>query len=405
MSITCCFGLLYLLVISGFSLKIHHFLGTLQNFFISLSNFIFQSSKSVKPLRCGVRDFSIPELGISSARIFYPSESLDNVNVPWFTQREDLPHIVKGKLDFLFNPQTRSNTFTIFVWVLHFLAKFVPTALLPRIPNTSPDIQCLQNTSLPLIVWSHGKGGNIHDHALMLSQFAVEIPAICLCLNHADGSADVWRTSDNKPRYFRHPIVSGSDERYLKEMREMAEYQIQYRCNELTEAVAHVQQRLGFNVSQIFVGGYDLGGATALQLAPKLHAVGAVSIDGTFSVNEKFKFPRDVFSQQHISIPTAFLLSDEWELWNRVMTDNTKILNEKTTNHKLITVKQTKHNNFIELMFWVPQPLVFLLRLAGFIHRRGSPRKTYRRTVKWLVGFIQQYLEGSPGGSSSRTDI
>ena len=390
-------------------MKINHFFGTLQNFFLTLSNFIFQGSKSFlpskpKPLRCGVRDFTIPELGISSARIFYPSESPDNVNVPWFTHR-DLPHIVKGKLDFFFNPETRSTTFTVFVWVLHFLAKFVPTALLPRIPNTSLEIPCVQNTSLPLIVWSHGKGGNIHDHALMLSQFAVEVPALCLCVNHADGSADFWRNSDNKPRYFRHPIVSGSDDRYLKEMREMAEYQIQYRCNELAEAVAHLKHRLGFNFSKIFVGGFDLGGPTALQLAPTLHAVGAVSLDGTFSVNEKFQFPRDVFGQQEISIPAAFLLSDEWELWNRVMTDNTKILTEKTTNHKLITVKQTKHNNFIEYMFWVPQLLVIVLRLTGIIHRRGSPRKTYRRTVKWLVALIQQYLEGSPGGLCFRPDM
>ena len=365
-------------------------------------DFVFQGSLAFKqkkpPFVCGVEDFAIPQSGVSG-RVFYPSLSLSSKsqNVNWFSH--GISHIIKGKLAFMVNPQSRSSLVSALVHAAFCLAKLIPSALLPGVPNTRENAIPVKEP-LPLIVWSHGRGGNVHDHALMLSQIAVEVPAICLCVTHTDGSADTWNNStNNKPTYFRHSSCSGTAEEFLKESVEMLEYQVQYRCNELKSAIAYLMERPDLNVSNsIVVGGYDLGGATALALAPKVHAVGAVSLDGTFSIYDKFKFPRALFHDDSpISTPTAYLLSDEWDMWNRAVTENTKLLIEKTEKHKHITVKQTKHYNFIECMFWVPQPLVVLLRLADIIHRRGSPRKTYRRTVKWLVALIQQYVEnGSP---------
>lgn len=371
------------------------------NFFLYITNVIFLifSKQSKNPLICGVIDLNIPDLNISG-RVFYPSLQKDfySTGVPWFS--EDLSRIIRGKLNLILNPESRS----FFISAVFYLSKLIPSVLLPTLPNTLLNSPCLQKQPLPVILWSHGRAGNVHDHALMLSQLAVEVPAICLCVTHTDGSADVWRDSNKKSRYFRNSSGSESiDERLLKESLKMAEYLIHYRCSELIHALTHLKEKENtrFNISnKVILGGYDLGGSTSLALASKLKAAGTISLDGVFSINDKFKFPRSLFDDSIITTPTAFLLSDEWELWNRAMTDNTKLLIAKTNSHKLITVKQTKHNNFTECMFWVPRPLVFVLRLAGYIHRRGSPRKTYRRTVKWLVATIQQYLDTEPSETS-----
>ena len=120
-------------------------------------------------------------------------------------------------------------------------------------------------------------------------------------------------------------------------------------------------------------------------------------MDGLFAVEDKYRFPEDVFKEE-IRVPVALLMSDEWQMCNKPITDYTNLLMEKSKAHgsKLITIKQTKHYNFVEFMYWVPQPLVTLLRLSGIIHRRGDPRKTYRRTTKWLAALIQQYTQGNP---------
>jgi dienelactone hydrolase len=192
--------------------------------------------------------------------------------------------------------------------------------------------------------------------------------------------------------YFRHSKSSGQDERHLEETVEMQEYQIQYRIRELESVVNHLRTTYGIACDKKIVGGFDMGGATALLAAEKLGAVGVISLDGQFALADRFRFPRSIFEDGRVvNVPSAFMLSDEWQVWNRAVTDNTKSLSERCPDSKLITVKQTKHNNFIECMYWIPQIFLIFLRLSGIIHRRASPRKSYRRTVKWLVALVQQY--------------
>ena len=380
----------------------------------AISSFIFLGSKSIlssrnKLFTCGVREIQDEEFALTG-RVFYPAKRslLPTPNVEWFScSVSDMLH---GKMRYFFVPCTRSRIIDILIRIIVLLAKFIPKSCLPRLPNTSAGGDLIQlaetDEPLPLILWSHGRAGNVHDHALMLSQFAVEIPAIVVAVTHTDSSADAWKDSRKQPAFFRPSVRSGppGDDRYIQELVNWNEYQVKYRIDELERAAQYVQEKLGFKFGKIIIGGFDLGGAVAVSVAARMHSngdatsgikpAGAISLDGTFAVEEQVPFPKHVFeaSSAPIKTPTAFLLSDEWQVWNRVMTDNTRILMERTERPKLITVKQTKHLSFIESMYWVPQILVILLRITGVIHRRGSPRKTYRRTVKWLIALIQQYV-------------
>ncbi len=276
------------------------------------------------------------------------------------------------------------------------MCKLIPRSMLPTLPNTVqasfPEI-APQDSTLPLIVWSHGRGGNVHDHSLLLSQLAVESPALCVCITHTDGSADTWRNSKNRASFFRHSRTSGQDERYLTELVEMHEYQIRYRIRELQDTIKYLESLSGVKFGQVILGGFDLGGAIAMAAATSMNASGVITIDGMFSLEDRFQFPRPVFEKTEISIPVAFILSDEYHGWNKSITDNTKELMNRTKNNKFITVKQSKHNNFLEsIIYWIPQVSLIVLRLSGLIHRRACPRKTYRRSVKWLVALTQQYM-------------
>lgn len=364
-------------------------------------NFVFFGSKSVlssknKPFVCGVHAFSIPDENIEG-RIFYPSKrsilsSTKCSGAYWFTH--PISDVVYGKLVMWMRPEFRSKFVQLVCAVAYYLCKLIPRAIMPRIPNTftSSEIEVATNPSMPLVIWSHGRGGNVHDHALLLSQLAVEVPCFCVSITHTDGSADTWFNSCGSPVYFRHSKSSGQDERHLEETVEMQEYQIQYRIRELESVVNHLRTTYGIACDKKIVGGFDMGGATALLAAEKLGAVGVISLDGQFALADRFRFPRSIFEDGRVvNVPSAFMLSDEWQVWNRAVTDNTKSLSERCPDSKLITVKQTKHNNFIECMYWIPQIFLIFLRLSGIIHRRASPRKSYRRTVKWLVALVQQY--------------
>jgi hypothetical protein len=234
----------------------------------------------------------------------------------------------------------------------------------------------------------------------LLSQIAVEAPAICVCVTHTDGSADTWLNARNRVSYFRHSRTSGFEEQYLTELIEMQEYQIRYRVRELHDTIQYLEGIV--DLGKLILGGFDLGGATALAAGLSLNASGVITLDGTFALEDRFQFPRDVFRKSEISTPVAFLLSDEYHGWNKAITENTKQIMSRTSNSKFITVKQTKHNNFLEsVVYWIPQLSLIALRMSGLIHRRACPRKTYRRSVKWLVALIQQYSSTSSSNTLS----
>jgi predicted esterase len=305
---------------------------------------------------------------------------------------------VFGRLVFFSNPETQSRLLWFLSWVAYYLCRLIPSQFLPSIPNTVSGGDVLHSERLPLILWSHGKGGNVHDHALMLSQLAVEVPAVCICVTHTDGSADTWHNSRTRVAYFHHPRLSGHDERFLSQHVETQEYQVRYRVQELVTAAEHVRSTMGIDFGKVIAGGFDFGGPTALAASKTMHASGIVSLDGAFSLDDKFSIPREAFTgSERLETPLSLLLSDEWSVWNRPAVERTKILEEKAVNAKLITVKQTKHLNFTECMYWIPKICLVLLRLSGVIHRRGTPRQTYRRTVKWLVALVQQYVADEHG--------
>jgi len=398
-----------------FSRKIIDFF---RRFFTSIVSFItdlvFVGSKSIitpkrRPIVTCAERLYVPEYNIRGF-IFSPRQDTGSSTRRKFSCFPDgLRHVIEGKLEYYHTRDERSTieniVSNIFVW----LCECIPFGILPKVRNCfefDPTEDVNQNEGqLPLILWSHGRGGNTHDHAWLCSELASQVPAIVVSITHTDGTADFFKRMQ-RGRVALYQNLKASvrdDEKYLVQLVEMREYQVRSRVEELERAAEYVRGFSQYNISdKVIVGGFELGAATAVAAAAKgtMNVVGVVSLDGLFSIEDRFRFPREMFEEKSLNCPAAFVLSDEWSVWNKPVTENTNILYQsiygKTGDStRLITLKQTNHLNLTECMYWVPHLLVSGLRLSGIVHRRGNPRKVYRRMTKWLVSVAQQYLNGS----------
>ena len=361
---------------------------------------------SKKTQVCGVSAVHVSEFSLRGF-CFYPSAGTGPA-LQWFPN--GIAHALHGKLRFAFPESERSGWMHAFCVLVVFFAKLIPAFLLPSVPHTVLDPPGgVPNEPLPLVIWSHGRGGNVSDHALLCSQFAVEVPALVCAITHTDGSADCFQSEVVGKHYYYQPSLASRREHEagISELVAMKEYQVDLRVREIEAVIAHLKFR-GIKFGKIIVAGFDLGGATALALAAKTPELVAacISLDGTFCIEDKLPFPKALFAKP-LQVPVAFLLSDEWDVWNKPVTNNTRVLMEAVASEesKLITVKQTNHFNFVEVMFWVPKLLVSTLRFTGLIHRRGDPRKTYRRTAKWLIALVQQYSGETKLPASSDSEL
>lgn len=384
------------------------FFARIISFFTDL---VFVGSKSIitpkrRPIVTAVNRFSIADYNIRGL-IFSPRQDTERTDRSRFSCFPDgLRNVIQGKLQYYHDrdDRTRVEDFLINLFVL--LCSCLPDCILPKVRNCFEfdDTVEMDGPPLPLILWSHGRGGNVHDHAMLCSELASQVPAIVVSITHTDGTADFFqRVQRGRTALYQHLKASvREDEKYLGQLVEMREYQIKYRMNELLQVIEFMKNHPTFNINdKIVVGGFELGAATAAALANKnldKKFVGLISLDGLFSIEDKFKFPRGLFESPALNCPAAFVLSDEWSVWNKPVTDNTEKLfemNEKNGKSRLVTLKQTNHLNLTECMFWVPLLFVRFLRLSGIVHRRGDPRKTYRRMTKWLVSVVQQYVNDS----------
>jgi hypothetical protein len=227
--------------------------------------------------------------------------------------------------------------------------------------------------NMPIIVWSHGNGGNVHDHAMLLAQLAVEVPAIVIAPTHTDGSADVrvMKRTQTKTRFYYHRPIEEPSSLHQLAADELRMYQKVSRQNEITQLLKLITD--GTETSRrVILAGFDFGGSTVNDMldlgdAMNCELVGRLILDPTGG--EAVVVP---------SIPTTVIVSQDW------MIEPSSSMN----------VKNASHHNLTEIAFCVPQFVaVFLLRLTGMVHRRGNPRKTYRRVSKMIIEIVHQFLQ------------
>ncbi len=396
-----------------------------QRFLSFISDFVFVGSKSIitpkrRPIVTAVERIYIPEYNIRGF-VYSPRPDIaGEIRKPFSCFPNGLKNVMAGRLQYYHAYDERSRIEDLLMRLFVWFCASIPEIFLPKVRNcfefvSSPSVPADDESQhqLPLIVWSHGRGGNAWDHAWLCSELASQVPAIVVSVTHTDGTADFFqRVQQGRTSVYQHLKASvQQDEKFLEQLMEMREYQIRYRSEELMNAIQFVRDTYNHQLNdKVILGGFEMGATTAVAMATKfnnkLNVTGIVSLDGLFCIEDRFAFPREVFTECNVKCPIALVLSDDWSVWNKPVAENSQVLFEETGSRtgdktRIITLKQTNHLNLTECMYWVPQLFVRVLRLSGIVHRRGDPRKTYRRLSKWLVSVVAQYTNDQSGFRAS----
>lgn len=280
-----------------------------------------------------------------------------------------------------------------FVW-MHPLA----WSTIPRCYNDVPIANDQDDKSFPLIVWSHGLTGTGCEHGMLAAALALRGNIVALT-HHSDGSSSLTdintglKISQATKLKYVHPIYTA--ENYDKLFRQR---QVEYRANEVEEARMSVLNDSDvskyINKNKIIVGGFSFGAATAGLVASKYPETykAAILIDGWWHIELlKLKVNQDLPLQVHengIKIPSIFIGSAEFSKYPG-LNDGTIRVQKLTPNCEVHVLKDTRHGNFMDAMWWMPAWMTRMLSFSG----QCDPHTTYTEYINLVIDFVERSVK------------
>jgi predicted esterase len=278
-----------------------------------------------------------------------------------------------------------------FVW-MHPVA----WSTLPRCYNDAP---ISEDGNFPLIVWSHGLTGTGCEHGMLAAALALKGNIVALT-HHSDGSSSLTDintglsiSSATKLKYV-HPNLKNYDKMFRQK-------QVEYRADEVEEARTLVLTKSDVSEyiakDKIIVGGFSFGAATAGLVASKYPDTykAAVLIDGWWHIELKqLKVNQDLPLQVHengIRIPAIFIGSAEFETYEGLH-DGTLRVQALTPKGEVHVLKDTRHGNFMDAMWWLPVWLSRSLKFSGSC----DPHQTYTEYISLVLDFVDRITKSSP---------
>eukprot|EP00802_Teleaulax_amphioxeia_P018616 Tamp_18814.p1 GENE.Tamp_18814~~Tamp_18814.p1 ORF type:complete len:426 (+),score=44.18 Tamp_18814:158-1279(+) len=198
--------------------------------------------------------------------------------------------------------------------------------------------------TLPLLVYSHGYGGNM-DMATYFMREIASHGAVVVALEHADGTASSTRRSDGSLLPFSPRLLS-SDAQLLCRARELL----------AGTSPTNLPADLPIDYDRVFLGGHSYGGpacltAAALQASgeiPGPQIRGLLLHDPALAMGQNLRLTRDC--------PTVSFTSDEYDRGGVIC---------GRTQH----AKGCFHGNFVDAALWAPpwvmRPLSAVIPAAG----------------------------------------
>jgi predicted esterase len=352
----------------------------------------------------GVRHFASTDQH-PPLRVFYPSNNVNLIRpVGWF-QEDGLGFFLSGYLHAIF---VRRHT-KLFRWLLSPLLQaasfFLLTMRWIRIPNVALNAPVANNNNnnnnnnlqsqnkWPVVIFSHGLTGTGQENAVLLSAWARR-GFVVVSVHHTDGSACRVRLSDGSDKFYEHgPSFSNYDPSFRKQ-------QIQHRAKEMKDALSFLQSnkcpqdiRDSVDPTRAVAAGFSYGAATA-ALATSTDDqpfCGAILLDGWLyidvsrSAGIEFEFPEPAF-QSGLKVPSVFINSQSFSETSKLYQATKKLANMSRHNGELHVLPGTSHQNFCDVIFWLPK---FLLKpLIGTAH----PVDTYREIVHLSSEFLTRVV-------------
>ena len=334
-------------------------------------------------------------------RVFYPARPdglKDGINgykeTPMF--RTSLSWLIEGWLHTFLAPVLHHLALAALTLVVPKLAWLHPLSWikLPRCYDDLPPCLSKDGGKLALIVWSHGLTGTSEEHgvlaaALALRGFVVALP------QHSDGSSSLSDIQKGQAQGgMKHKIryIHPNYEKYDTTFRQR---QAEHRAKEVEEArqiVLSSDLSRVVDRGKVVVAGFSFGAATAglvASMRPE-HYSAAVLVDGWWHIHlEKHRISQDLPLQVHehgISIPSLFIGSAEFQSYPK-MKDGTERVQSKVPRKEVHVIPETRHGNFMDLVWWVPISLSMGLNFSG----TAAPHDTYARYSGLVADFAERH--------------
>jgi pimeloyl-ACP methyl ester carboxylesterase len=233
----------------------------------------------------------------------------------------------------------------------------------------------MQSTyELPLLVYSHGFGGNM-DMASYFFRTMANKGMIVAALEHTDGTASSTVLKNGSERKFNEYYMTGRQ-------------QLTRRASELLEAVEYIPKEIErlhmVQVGTVMVGGHSFGAPSAVMAAngasKESNISGVILHDPALGMGYGMLPPNGAKSR----IPTVTFVSDEYNKANVRYGDLT------------LHVKGASHGNFVDAPLWAPLFVMRFLLLVIPAVGSANPIDVHEQLSQSAFDFIRTKEPASP---------
>ncbi len=234
--------------------------------------------------------------------------------------------------------------------------------------------------NLPLLVYSHGYGGNM-DMATYFFRTMASKGIIVAAVEHTDGTASSTVLPDGSERKFNEYFMTGRQ-------------QLTRRASELLEAVEvlpnELEKMYSTKVGTVMVGGHSYGAPSAIMAAngaaEDTRIAGLILHDPALGMGYGMLPPNGAKSK----IPSITYTSDEY--------NKAKVRYGDLTLH----VRGAYHGNFVDAPLWAPSIVMRTLSLLIPAAGPSNPVEVHERLAESASEFMQNRDPASPNVQSDR---
>jgi pimeloyl-ACP methyl ester carboxylesterase len=231
------------------------------------------------------------------------------------------------------------------------------------------DVPIVNNeTALPLLIYSHGYGGNM-DMATYFFRTMASKGMIVAALEHTDGTASSTVLDDGYERRFNEYFMTGRQ-------------QLVRRASELLEAERflpmEIARRYGVTIDTIMLGGHSYGAPSAIMASngastSESNIRGLILHDPALGMGYGMLPPNGAKCR----VPAVSYVSDEYNKANVRYGDIT------------IHVQGCRHGNFVDAPLWAPRWIMNVLSLVIPVAGPSDAIAVHNQLADSAIAFIK----------------
>lgn len=242
------------------------------------------------------------------------------------------------------------------------------------------DVPIINNeTALPLLIYSHGYGGNM-DMATYFFRTMASKGMIVAAVEHTDGTASSTVLDDGYERRFNEYFMTGRQ-------------QLVRRASELLEAERflpmEIARRYGVTIDTIMLGGHSYGAPSAIMASngastSESNIRGLILHDPALGMGYGMLPPNGAKCR----VPAVSYVSDEYNKANVRYGDIT------------VHVRGCRHGNFVDAPLWAPRWIMNVLSLVIPVAGPSDAVAVHNQLADSAIAFLKSQNPMSEGVSS-----